>query len=153
MGNRKRNKKTNKIIKMIYSNAIVLSLLGLTAAARKLSADDNKKMGDYLGYVGAYEKDYKDNSEFIDTLECIWIMMTTSMSVIIMLNILMSMTQSFADTISSQTGPRMSTWACLATSVTKAKKKTILTLTMLILKTRVSFCRVLAGSRSPRPPL
>ena len=51
---------------MIYSNAIVLGLLGLTAAARKLSADDNKKMGDYLGYVGAYEKDYKDNSEFID---------------------------------------------------------------------------------------
>ena len=50
---------------MIYSNAIVLGLLGLTAASRKLSADDNKKMGDYLGYVGTYGKDYKDNSELI----------------------------------------------------------------------------------------
>ena len=53
---------------MIYSNAIVLCLLGLTAAGRKLSADENKKMGDYLGYVGAYEKDYKSNAELIKRL-------------------------------------------------------------------------------------
>ena len=53
---------------MIYSNAIVLSLLGLSAAARKLSSEDKKKMGEYLGYVGTYEKDYKDNSEFTEHL-------------------------------------------------------------------------------------
>merc|ERR1712165_120716 len=65
MGTKKINE-IRKQTKMIYSNAFVLSLIGLTAAARKLSADDNKKMGDYLGYVGTFEKDYKDNSEFID---------------------------------------------------------------------------------------
>ena len=53
---------------MINSNAFVLSLLSLAAASRKLSADDNKKMNDYLGYVSAYGKNYQDNSEFIDHL-------------------------------------------------------------------------------------
>ena len=42
---------------MIYSNAIVLSLLGLTAAA---GSDNNKKMSDFLGYVGTYTKSYND---------------------------------------------------------------------------------------------
>jgi hypothetical protein len=51
---------------MIYSNAFVLGLLGSMAAARKLSANDQKKMGDYLGYVGSYGKDYQENSDFID---------------------------------------------------------------------------------------
>jgi len=43
---------------MNYSNAFVLSLLSLVAASRKLSANDTKKMNDYLGYVGAYGKNY-----------------------------------------------------------------------------------------------
>ena len=54
---------------MIYSNAIVLSLLGLSAAARKLSASDQKKMSDYLGYMGSYGKDYKESTEFIGHFE------------------------------------------------------------------------------------
>jgi len=53
----------------MYTNAFVLSLLGLTAASRNLNAETNKKMSDYLGYVGAYEKDYKDNEEFLGRLK------------------------------------------------------------------------------------
>ena len=53
----------------MYTNAFVLSLLGLTAAPRMLSSDTNKKMSEYLGYVGAYEKDYKDNDEFLGRLK------------------------------------------------------------------------------------
>ena len=51
---------------MKYSNGFVLSLLSLTVAA---SGDVNKKMGQYLGYVGSYDKDYKDNSEFLGRLK------------------------------------------------------------------------------------
>merc|ERR1712110_1114448 len=62
MGNKETHTEKAKK-KMMYTNAFVLSLLGLTTAGRKLSA---AKMGDYLEYVGAYEKNYKDNSEFMD---------------------------------------------------------------------------------------
>jgi len=50
---------------MIYTNAIVLSLLGLTASA---SGDNNKKMSDYLGYVNSYTKNYVENGEFLKRL-------------------------------------------------------------------------------------
>jgi len=53
---------------MIYSNAIVLSILGYTASARLLSAQETKKMGDYLGYVGAFQKSYNTNDEFAQRL-------------------------------------------------------------------------------------
>ena len=49
---------------MIYSNAIVLSILGYTASARLLNARDTKKMGDYLGFVGTFQKSYNTNDEF-----------------------------------------------------------------------------------------
>ena len=54
---------------MIYSNAFVLALLGMMAAGRKLSADEQKKMGDYLGYIGSFGKDYQENSDFIGHFE------------------------------------------------------------------------------------
>ena len=49
---------------MINSNAIVLSILGYTASARLLNAEQTKKMGDYLGYVGSFQKSYNTNDEF-----------------------------------------------------------------------------------------
>jgi len=49
MGNKNRKKDQDQTNKMNYSSAIVLSLLGLTVSA---SGDTNKKMGQYLGYVG-----------------------------------------------------------------------------------------------------
>ena len=53
---------------MIYSNAIVLSILGYTASARLLNAQDTKKMGEYLGFVGAFQKSYNTNDEFAQRL-------------------------------------------------------------------------------------
>merc|ERR1739844_855225 len=67
MGNKNKNNYNNKN-NMIYSNAIVLSILGYTASARLLNAQDTKKMGDYLGYVGAFQKSYNTNEEFAHRL-------------------------------------------------------------------------------------
>ena len=53
---------------MIYTNAIVLSILGLTASARKLSAAEQGKMNDYLGFVGQFGKNYNDTDEFNNRL-------------------------------------------------------------------------------------
>ena len=53
---------------MIHTNAIVLSILGLTTAGRKLSGNGAGKVNDYLGYVGSFEKSYNDNSEFTKRL-------------------------------------------------------------------------------------
>ena len=53
----------------MYTNAFVLSLLGLTVTGRQLSGNGNqKKMSDYLGYVGTHAKSYSENSEFIKRL-------------------------------------------------------------------------------------
>jgi len=51
---------------MIYTNAFVLSLLGLTAAAS--GNGSTKKMSDYLGYVGTFGKNYNENGEFTKRL-------------------------------------------------------------------------------------
>jgi hypothetical protein len=51
---------------MIYTSAFILSMLGLTAAAS--GGNNNKKMSDYLGYVGQFTKSYNDNGEFIKRL-------------------------------------------------------------------------------------
>jgi len=51
---------------MIYSSAFVLSMLGLTVAA---SGDNNKKMANYLGYVGNFGKSYTDSGEFLGRLK------------------------------------------------------------------------------------
>ena len=53
---------------MIYTNAIVLSILGLTASARKLSAAEQGKMNDYLGLLGQFGKNYNDTDEFNNRL-------------------------------------------------------------------------------------
>merc|ERR1712038_557998 len=66
MGKTKTRNNELEQIKMNYSNAFILSLLSLTAAA---SGDNNRKMGEYLGYVGQYEKDYKDSGEFLGRLK------------------------------------------------------------------------------------
>ena len=60
------------------------------------------------------------------------------MSVILMLSILMNKIRSSAATISSQTGPRTSTWTCLDLSVTKKKKE---------IQIRQIMIKILVGSK------
>ena len=50
---------------MMYTNAFVLSLLTFTVAGKLLGGDgDQRRMNEYLGYVGKFAKSYNDNSEF-----------------------------------------------------------------------------------------
>jgi hypothetical protein len=51
---------------MIYTNAFILSMLGLTVAAS--GGKNQKKMNDYLGFVGKFEKSYGSNGEFTKRL-------------------------------------------------------------------------------------
>ena len=50
---------------MMYTNAFVLSLLTFTVTGKLLGGDgDQRRMNEYLGYVGKFAKSYNDNSEF-----------------------------------------------------------------------------------------